>query len=99
MHEDGSSHTLHVLLHRRALRVWSLLVLRRKRAESEAQKRARRVWIAKRRAAGYVRMTVILHPWTLQRLAELAEVYGSRTAAIEALVLGYVEPEEGLSED
>ncbi len=52
------------------------------------------VYDAKRRAAGYSTVTAWLQPYALRRLDELALVYGSRTAAIEAAVLALGLPEE-----
>ena len=48
------------------------------------------VYEAKLRALGYVRVRALVQPCVVARLDELALVYGSRTAALEALVMASV---------
>ena len=61
---------------------------------SAALDRAGRVYRAKRLALGYQRIWAWFQPFAVRRLDELALIYGSRTAALEACVLAHVVPED-----
>ncbi len=51
---------------------------------TEAQRRARSAYLARRKADGWVRLDVLISPDTASRLNRAAAVYGSMEAAITA---------------
>ena len=65
---------------------------------SAALDRAGKVYRAKRLSLVYQRIWAWFQPFAVRRLDELALIYGSRTAALEACVLAHVV-EGGLFEE
>lgn len=60
----------------------------------EVSRRSTAVWTARKRAAGYKRLSLWVHPFALDRLRLLALEFGSLDASVEEAVRAYELPEE-----